>query len=130
MTINTSNTFFTVFTTLSIIVPHSFLNYSLSKSNQNFEVYCTSNLDSTGVCTDESNTSFSCIIIPGQIIECKDKKSIPYECVLIAQITQTQAEFSCSELGSRNSNSPRQQNNDLEGNSLNNVLPNELNDAF
>ena len=95
---------------------------SSAKSKRDINVYCTSNLDSTGVCTDEkTQSSFDCIIIPGQIIECKDKDAIEYECVLISQVTPTQAQFSCSELSSSNTQSTNESSE---------ALPNDLSNDF
>ena len=96
-------------------------------SESEFNVYCTSNLDSTGVCVDESSkNSLDCIIIPGQIIECKDQSSKEYECVLIAQVTATQAQFSCSGLGAIDNTEDTEIHLDV----LPNVLPNDFENAF
>ena len=96
-------------------------------SESEFNVYCTSNLDSTGICVDESSKNLlNCIVIPGQIIECKDQSSNEYECVLIAQVTATQAQFSCSGLDNNHNIDDAEINSDL----LPNVLPNDFENAF
>jgi len=61
-----------------------------------FNVYCTSNLDSTGVCVNmETNRSLKCIIIPGQVIDCRSRSGKSFQCVLYSQYTANQAEFFC-----------------------------------
>ena len=62
-----------------------------------FNVYCTSNRDGTGACfNEETNKSLDCLIIPGQLIDCKTKRGRKYQCVLYNIITASQAEFSCT----------------------------------
>ncbi len=74
-------------------------------NQKSFNVYCTSNKDSTGICiNDKTNDSLDCIIIPGQVIHCEDKRKNRFECLLVTQITQNQAEFYC-ELDHNSSNS-------------------------
>ena len=75
-------------------------------NQKGFNVYCTSNHDSTGICIiDKSNDSLDCIIIPGQVIHCEDKRKNQFECLLVAQISQDQAEFYCeADNNSLNSN--------------------------
>jgi hypothetical protein len=61
-----------------------------------FNVYCTSNLDGTGVCSSmESGRKLQCIIIPGQVIDCKSRSGKSFQCVLYSQYTSNQAEFFC-----------------------------------
>lgn len=61
-----------------------------------FNVYCTSNLDGTGVCTNmETSRNLQCIIIPGQVIDCKSRSGKSFQCVLFSQYTPNQAEFFC-----------------------------------
>ena len=103
--------------TLNLLFPLS------ANSNSQNTVYCTSNLDSTGVCINETtDDAFECIIVPGQIIECKDEDSVKHECVLMTQITATQAQFSCSELIDS-------QNNDASDFNSN-FVPNDFENAF
>lgn len=111
--------------TLNLIAISFFSTVANSKNE--FNVYCTSNLDSTGICVDESSKkSLNCIIIPGQIIECKDQASNEYECILIAQVTATQAQFSCSGLDANRHDDDTEINSD----STPNVLPNDFENAF
>jgi hypothetical protein len=61
-----------------------------------FNVYCTSNHDGTGVCTNmETSRNLDCIIIPGQVIDCKSYSGKSFQCVLYSQYTPNQAEFFC-----------------------------------
>jgi len=61
-----------------------------------FNVYCTSNHDGTGVCTNmETSRNLDCIIIPGQVIDCKSLSGKSFQCVLYSQYTPNQAEFFC-----------------------------------
>jgi hypothetical protein len=61
-----------------------------------FNVYCTSNMDGTGVCTNmETSRKLQCIIIPGQVIDCKSRSGKSFQCVLFSQYTPNQAEFFC-----------------------------------
>lgn len=61
-----------------------------------FNVYCTSNLDGTGVCTNmETSRNLDCMIIPGQVIDCKSKSGKSFQCVIYSQYTTNQAEFYC-----------------------------------
>jgi hypothetical protein len=61
-----------------------------------FFMYCTSNLDGTGSCTnEEDNRPFSCLIVPGQIISCPSESTTAVECVWISGITANQAQFWC-----------------------------------
>jgi hypothetical protein len=61
-----------------------------------FNVYCTSNHDGTGVCTNmETSRNLQCIIIPGQVIDCKSRSGKSFQCVLFSQYTPNQAEFFC-----------------------------------
>ena len=65
-----------------------------------FTVYCTGNHDATGNCLKISNSDkpeeFECIMVPGNIIDCKNNSDANIECILITA-TSAQAEFSCSE---------------------------------
>lgn len=61
-----------------------------------FNVYCTSNHDGTGVCTNmETSRNLDCIIIPGQVIDCKSNSGKSFQCVLYSQYAPNQAEFFC-----------------------------------
>jgi hypothetical protein len=61
-----------------------------------FFMFCTSNLDGTGVCTNqEDGREFSCLIVPGQIISCPAANSRSVECVWISGISANSAQFWC-----------------------------------
>lgn len=67
-----------------------------AKSMDGFFAYCVSNLDTTGECTNEEDgRSFSCLIVPGQIIACPTNNSVSMECVWISNVTANQAQFWC-----------------------------------
>lgn len=70
---------------------------SMAGTLDGFFMYCTSNLDGTGSCTnEEDNRPFSCLIVPGQIISCpSESTTIAVECVWISGITANQAQFWC-----------------------------------
>ena len=62
-----------------------------------FNVFCTSNLDSTGACVNLKNQQpLDCLIIPGQLIDCRSSLGAKFQCVLYSQVTATQAEFFCN----------------------------------
>lgn len=66
-------------------------------SPSGFNVYCTSNMDATGVCVNLKNQkSLNCLIIPGQLIDCRSSSGKNFQCVLFSQVTATQAEFYCN----------------------------------
>ena len=73
---------------------------AISQSSEDaFTVFCTGNQDSTGICLESNNpdeqNKLDCIMLPGNIIECKNKSKEKVECILIAA-TSAQAEFSCN----------------------------------
>ena len=117
---------FKLFFNTNYILCWIFILPSLAGENNNIDVYCTSNLDSTGVCTDgKTQSSFDCIIIPGHIIECKDKTFSKFECILTTQVTPTQAQFTCSKLISSDDHIVNDSSEILP-----NVLPNDFKNAF
>ena len=63
-----------------------------------FTVFCTGNHDSTGSCLEvggaEETKELECIMVPGNIIDCKNETNEQIDCILIAA-TSAQAEFSC-----------------------------------
>ena len=75
-------------------------NQISAQPNDEFTVYCTGNHDATGSCLKISNSDkpeeFECIMVPGNIIDCKNNSDANIECILITA-TSAQAEFSCSE---------------------------------
>ena len=68
-------------------------------ADDSFTVFCTGNHDSTGSCLEVSKTEehkeLNCIMVPGNIIDCKNDAKERIECILMAA-TSAQAEFSCS----------------------------------
>ena len=75
-------------------------NQMSAQPDETFTVYCTGNHDTTGSCLKMSDSEkaekFECIMVPGNIIDCKSNSDTNIECILIAA-TSAQAEFSCSE---------------------------------
>ena len=75
-------------------------NQMSAQPDETFTVYCTGNHDTTGSCLKMSDSEeaekFECIMVPGNIIDCKSKSDTNVECILIAA-TSAQAEFSCSD---------------------------------
>ena len=84
---------------LSILLMLPF-NQMSARPDETFTVYCTGNHDTTGSCLKISDSEeaekFECIMVPGNIIDCKSNSDTNIECILIAA-TSAQAEFSCSE---------------------------------
>ena len=68
-------------------------------ADDSFTVFCTGNHDSTGSCLEvinsEEHKELNCIMVPGNIIDCKNEANERIECILIAA-TSAQAEFSCN----------------------------------
>lgn len=65
---------------------------------ESFGIYCTSNQDGTGKCIrDDANEPLSCILIPGQVIACRDKNKIRYECVQYGAVVSQQTQFICNQ---------------------------------
>ena len=67
-------------------------------AGDSFTIFCTGNQDSTGSCLEvgdsEEHKKLECIMVPGNIIDCKNESEEQIECILIAA-TSAQAEFSC-----------------------------------
>ena len=60
-----------------------------------FTVYCSSNMDGTGVCNkEESFEPIQCLILPGSIIGCKSDNA-QFRCIRFGQVIAHQAQFSC-----------------------------------
>lgn len=65
-------------------------------SQSEFSIYCSSNMDGTGKCSRvDSGEAINCIIIPGNIIACRDKRRSKYECVQYGAILAFQTQFFC-----------------------------------
>ena len=61
-----------------------------------FNAYCTSNKDYTGSCTNvENDTSYSCTLIPGSMIDCLTNSGYEFQCLFASQHTPGQATFFC-----------------------------------
>lgn len=75
---------------------------SYAQSNESgFNVFCVSNRDYTGTCTNlVSSDSYNCIIIPGQVINCVTKDNSNFQCVFVAQYTTSQSDFFCKQFDS------------------------------
>ena len=65
-------------------------------SQSDFSVYCTSNFDSTGECTDEDNNNLACTLIAGNLIECINSQNKIFECIQFGAIIAYQTPFSCA----------------------------------
>ena len=67
-----------------------------AKQMDGFFMYCISNNDGTGFCTNEEDQkNFACLIVPGQIITCPVSTSQSVECVWISGVSANQAQFWC-----------------------------------
>lgn len=90
---------FKLFSTLLILSTQVDLPVMSQNSDDSFTVFCTGNQDSTGTCLEASNSEeqkkLDCIMVPGNIIDCKNEADEQIECILIAA-TSAQAEFSCN----------------------------------
>jgi len=74
----------------------SILFCSPAIAQQEFSVYCTSNMDGTGKCKrTDRDEDLRCIIIPGGVIACKDGSESKYECVQYGAVNANQTQFSC-----------------------------------
>ena len=62
-----------------------------------FSVYCSSNMDGTGMCNrQDSSQLLECMILQGSIIGCKDKDlNQKFRCIQYGNIIANQAQFSC-----------------------------------
>jgi hypothetical protein len=65
-------------------------------SQAGFSIYCNSNMDGTGKCsrTDNGNP-LTCIMIPGQIIDCSDQSKGEFDCVQYGAVMPLQTQFFC-----------------------------------
>jgi hypothetical protein len=104
-----------------------------------FFMYCTSNLDGPGSCTnEEDNRAFTCMVVAGQIITCPGKQAATVDCVWISSISENQAQFWCDTEDERamysnsNPSSPAKESggNDREPTSKGNDFEAEEPDTF
>lgn len=87
----------------SFVVLTSQVSYA-QPSDSGFNVFCVSNRDNTGTCTNlVSSDSYNCIIIPGQVINCVTKDNFNFQCVFVAQYTNFQSDFFCKQFNSSSS---------------------------
>ncbi len=69
---------------------------SYSNPLDGFVAECTSNQDGTGDCINsESGSSYSCIVVPGQVIDCVSKLNSSFQCVAISGNSAGFSEFWC-----------------------------------
>jgi hypothetical protein len=61
-----------------------------------FVASCTGNFDGTGLCVNsETKQRFTCLIIPGQVIDCKLPSARSFQCVWVSGVQANYAEFWC-----------------------------------
>lgn len=71
-------------------------------ASSDFSVYCSSNMDGTGICTKEGTSeSLTCVILQGSIVGCENSNR-RYRCVQYGQIIANQTQFSCKETDAMN----------------------------
>lgn len=123
---------------------------SANESDTSFTVFCTGNHDSTGSCIEPDESSgdkkLDCIMVPGNIIDCKNDTDDNIECILIAA-TSAQAEFSCRKRSANESefepaatipvqnapseiNNPENPFNDIYEENFNDIESNPFGDPF
>jgi len=102
-----------------------------------FVASCTGNLDGTGECVNaETGGKYTCLIIPGQVIDCKSRSSRSFQCVWISGSQANYAEFWCDpqvDAMLRNELSSKQLNRPFTDTTTNQLRPsqgNELTDPF
>ena len=70
--------------------------YSQQNKTDSFKAYCTANHDGTGTCiAQDTNKAMTCLLVPGQVVECKGPKVKSSQCIMIGNISAQQAELSC-----------------------------------
>lgn len=80
---------------ISFISPFLFDSFKLASASGDFSVYCSSNMDGTGLCTREDTSApLNCIVLQGAIINCKDESGF-FECLQYGPIIAHQSQFSC-----------------------------------
>lgn len=102
-----------------------------------FVASCTGNLDGTGECVNaETGSRYTCLIIPGQVIDCKSRGSRSFQCVWISGSQANYAEFWCDpqvDAMLRNELSSQQLNRPFTDTTTNHLRPlqgNELTDPL
>lgn len=67
-----------------------------AEAQQEFSIYCSSNMDGTGKCRKAgSDEVINCLIIPGGVVACKGTDKKKYECVQYGAIAANQTQFAC-----------------------------------
>ena len=80
--------------TLILLFISFFLDIDLFAATE-FSVYCSSNMDGTGMCTrQDSSQSLECMILQGSIIGCRDSNQ-KFRCIQYGNVIANQAQFSC-----------------------------------
>ena len=103
-----------------------------------FLASCTPNLDGTGECVNtETGGRYNCLIIPGQVIDCKSRESRSFQCVwIIGSHANSYADFWCDpqvDAMLRNELSSQQLNQPFTDTTTNHLRPlqgNELSDPL
>ena len=67
-----------------------------AEAQQEFSIFCSSNMDGTGKCRKvDGDEVLNCLIIPGGVVACRDIDKQMYECVQYGAITANQTQFAC-----------------------------------
>ena len=108
-------------------------NLSTVLASSEFSVYCSSNMDGTGVCTTEdSREPIECLLLQGSIIGCK-KNMDRFRCIQYGKIIANQSQFSCKKTDAeaksivdQSANSTRQQDYSTQDINQDNINPYEF----
>jgi len=96
-----------------------------AQSQQEFSIYCSSNMDGTGKCRKvDTDQVVNCLIIPGGIVACRDKNKKKYECVEYGAVAANQMQFACMAASSNSVNDKLFEGNEFEAPSGNKPNPN------
>ena len=80
---------------ISFLSPFLFDFFKTASASGNFSIYCSSNMDGTGLCTrEDTSEQLNCIVLQGAIIKCKDESGF-FECLQYGPIIAHQSQFSC-----------------------------------
>ena len=107
-----------------------------ASSIDGFVASCTGNLDGTGECVNaETGKKYMCLIIPGQVIDCKSRSSRSFQCVWISGVQANYAEFWCDpqvDAMLRNELSSKQLNRPFTDTTISPLrpLPDDLKNSF
>ena len=71
------------------------INKNSSAHDEKFAVYCSSNLDNTGTCSDENNQEVICSVSTHKNLKCERKVLTEYNCLQYGQILSKQSQFIC-----------------------------------